>query len=425
MQPTGGRAQTTGFATPAGRGEGRGTLLAALAWTLLCLLLVGPGGCARYFRLGREDRLRGAALRDAFHLIPLHHADEVDRDRLYEAAMRAMVESLGDKYSAHLSPAHAQARAAEMEGAYTGIGVSLWPTDGFPLVVEVVEGGPAWRADIRPGDFIVSINGLDTKGRFINEVRAAAFWEAGADVHLEVLRPAGAQTLTPTLALEAIPFPKVQWEMPADGIGLITVPCFKVGTASQFADALDAWQAEGLRALILDLRDNGGGLLVETLQLCDMLLDEGLIVRTRSRHPEYQALYEPSEEVAVPSTVPIAVLVNGRSASAAEVVAGTLQANGRATIIGTRTWGKGSGTGLRHLPDGSALVLTIWRAELAGGKTIEGEGIEPDVVAGWLPPPPDRAEGQDVYGWLERNRDSRQEQLDEAVRLLQEKLSAK
>lgn len=388
-------------------------LMLLLAWFLVWVF---------YYRPTTREQLMVASFSHALDFMSRVYVDEVDQAELYQAAMKGMVQSLGDKHSAYLSPAQMGRLNVETKGEFGGIGVTVRQKNGLPLVVEVHEDCPAWRAGIQTGDFITHVDGEDINGLSFDKVIDVIRGNVGTDVELQLLRPAAEETFTVTLTREKISLPNVEWKMLADGIAWLRVASFDLDLAKRVEEALGELTDEGAQGLILDLRGNAGGVVDQAILVSDMFLTEGLIFSQKSRHPKLAKPVDASAPTGIDATVPVVVLVDEGTASSAEIVAGALQANGRATLVGANTVGKGAVSKVLELPDGSGLALIVSYYELAGGQIIEGDGLHPDVVVGRMPPYPEDGDPDKVDAWRELYAKGKEEQLQKAVEVLREKL---
>ncbi|MCK4301031.1 MAG: peptidase S41, partial [Planctomycetes bacterium] len=211
-------------------------------------------------------------------------------------------------------------------------------------------------------------------------------------------------------------------EMLEPDIGLLRVEQLDQHSLVKIEEGIGALLSQGMRGLILDLRDNTGGLLDQAVAVSDLFLNQGAIVKLASRLPQERDSFEATERMALPLDLPVVVLVDGRTASAAEIVAGALKQYGRATIIGTRTFGKGAVNKIYPLPDGSGLILTVAHYSIPPGTIIEGNGIEPDIVVGELPPFPSGSDRDEVDRWIAEQKKAGEQQLECARKFLQERV---
>lgn len=372
---------------------------------LSILLLVVVISWACYQRAVRNRY--AATLAEALHLIQTHYIEEVEPRVLFEGAMRGMVGTL-DSYSHYSPPEEFDNFQQQMEGELVGVGIVVhWDeATGQLKVDEALIGKPAHLAGIRAGDAIVSIDGvpLDPVQRALAVKRIRG--QAGTQVRLGVLHPGQREPVEYELTRTAIPLQTVLGDVRReDGtwiyrlvdhprIGYIRIfDRFGERTAEEFRAALASFRRPGetIDGLILDLRYNPGGLLEAAVEICDLLLERGLIVTTRGRNGVELARYEARPGVELPEHVPVVVLVDRLSASASEIIAAALQDNGRAVVVGQRTWGKGTVQNLLKLEGGrSALRLTVGSYRRPSGKEIhkwkqareeDDWGVRPDP--GW------------------------------------------
>jgi len=389
----------------------------------LLLVLFVAVWMVRSFWPARERKMV-AAYEQALKYIPEHYVDEIDAETLHRAAMAGMLKALPDRYSGYMPPDQVRATSQQIEGQFGGIGVSVRPQDGGVMVVEVFN-GPAKDGGIRARDLIVAADGQSLAGKTLDEALALIRGEVGTRIALGIRRAdtGKAERLTITRAL--IRIPNVSWKVVGPGIGLVLIRQFDMHTVQEMKDALCHLHREGaLRGLLLDLRANPGGLLPQAVETADMFLSHGLIVKLGSRLKEERAEYFATLATVLPADVPIVVLVDSQTASAAEVLAGALQAQHRATIVGTRTFGKGFVGKTHLLPDGSGFMLIVSHYTVASNRMIEGNGIEPDVKVGELPPPPAQESPEAIREWIAAYTKAVQEQADKGLEVLKERMKA-
>jgi carboxyl-terminal processing protease len=395
------------------------TYLPVLSWVLVLLVFAWLAVWFFFLRPSTEERLQYAAFVQALNYIEASYVDEVDRNVLYQGAMEGMVRALGDRFSHFQTPDSLRLLGEQAKGQFAGIGIvlSAWPPAG--LVEEVIEGGPAEAAGMLKGDLITEVDGVDVADEPFGGLPKLIRGEKGTNVSISVRRGTTDDLLTFEVTRGIIEIPNVEWEMLDSGMGLVRLALFDEGCADELADAFRAVLSEDAAGIILDLRGNNGGLVPEAVAICDQFLDDGLILAQRTReglvHPTTRAV----PGTVVPTDVPVVVLVDRGSASASEIVAGCLQGHGRAALVGTHTVGKGVINQVFGLRDGSGLMLTVARYELAGGKVIGEDGLTPDVVAGEMPEPPRDAPVEELRQWyLENRQKARQAQLDAAEAVL-------
>ena len=307
-------------------------------------------------------------------LIHQNYAGEVDPSALEEGAARGMVAALDDPYSVYFDEAEFTRFIEEMDASYTGIGVEVQMENGQMVVIAPFEGSPAAEAGIVSGDILLKVNDLTitekTYAEAISQMRSA---DDGTPLALSVLR--GNETLTLSVSRRTINLETVTCTE-FDDISYIRIRSFDSPTAGEMAAAIEAAEKRNARGLVIDVRDNPGGYLESVADIADMLLPRCTIVYTKDKHDKQHSLYESDADC---TALPIVLLVNENSASASEVLAGALKDNGRATLVGTRTYGKGSVQSLFRLGQGGAKI-TVAHYYTSGGYIIDGNGITPHHV---------------------------------------------
>jgi carboxyl-terminal processing protease len=360
-------------------------LAALLLWT-------AGSGFLQHLHASGEDIYKGLkTFTDVIEIIEKSYVDEVDTKDLIQKAIQGMVSSL-DPHSALLPPEAFEDLKIDTRGEFTGIGISISLKDGFITVVAPIEGTPAWKAGIQAGDRIVEVDGKAT--RDLREAVKMMRGPLGTPVKVTVLREGEPDPTDFNLVRDVIPIESVRSLSLRPGYGYVWITHFRDQTADDLRKALaelDRPEAP-LRGLILDLRDNPGGLLPQAIEVSDLFLEKGTILSIKGRLKRHTKIFDAKPD-ASPPRYPIVVLINGGSASASEIVAGALQDHHRALILGTTTFGKGSVQTVENLRDGYGLKLTIARYYTPSGRSIQAKGIEPDIeVAAWSPEPgPDGA----------------------------------
>lgn len=309
---------------------------------------------------------------------------DADSDELIYGAIRGMLRVL-DPHSAFLDPQQVQILTSDSEGRYGGVGVEIDVQDGWLTVVSVFAGGPADRAGVKPGDRFLRIAGEEARDLPVEEAQEHMRGAPGTQVKVTLRRPSADAALELSLAREIIEVHAVDARVLSDRSVYVRLKLFQETTASELRRALDeaverSAAAGGVRGILLDLRDNPGGLLSSAVLVADEFLGDGVIVSTRGRSGQLQREYRATAAGTRPEW-PMVVLINGYSASAAEIVAGALADHKRAVIVGTRSFGKGSVQNVIELPDHSAVKLTTALYYTPSGRSIQAHGIEPDVVA--------------------------------------------
>ena len=307
------------------------------------------------------------------------YVDDVDDAELMQSAIRGLLLDL-DPHSAYLEADDARAFDESTSGAYAGIGVEVQRLpDGSLRVVAPIDDTPAARAGIRSGDLIVAVDGEQLTPAS-HDGMGPLRGEPGTEVVMTVVREGEPLPMEVPVTREEIRITSVRGRLLEPGYGYVRISAFQVETATDFQRQVRELQEQGeLRGLVLDLRSNPGGLLTSAVQIADDLLDEGRIVSTRGRHPISE-----TEFSATPGDLldgaPVVVIVDAGSASASEVLAGALGEHGRARIIGSRTFGKGSVQTLLPLDNGDSVKLTTARYYTPNGRSIQARGIDPEVV---------------------------------------------
>ena len=303
-------------------------------------------------------------------------ASPVDRSVLDAAAVEAMLAKLGDKWSAYYAAGDYAQLKALLDGRYSGLGVWLRRTDtGKILVASVLPESPAALAGLRVGDQLVVVDGKSTRNSDLGDVVAGLRGPSGTNVAIEIARDGVAKTLV--LRRSSVEAGDVSVAYVAPGVARIRVAAFTRGVGTQVIHAVTALRHDHARGIVLDLRGNPGGLLEEGVAVAGAFLDGGPVVSYSGRTTAKRVINAPKGGDA---TTPLAVLVDGGTASAAEVVTGALQDRGRAVVVGAQTFGKGSVQEPIRLSDGSAIELTIARYLTPNGRSLDGVGITPDII---------------------------------------------
>ena len=343
------------------------------------------------------------------------YVEPIDDRELVESAIRGMVSDL-DAHSEYLDADEYQDIRISTSGSYSGVGLEVSEDKGRILVVAPIDGTPAFRAGIRPGDVIVAIDDASVRRDGLKETISRLRGRSGTRVSVSVLRGPDAELLIYNLRRENIRVASVRSDTLDPSIGYVRISQFSENTASELSRAVDTLQddfsaaGDELRGLVLDLRNNPGGILDSAVDVSDLFLDRGVIVQAEGRTSEAHFVREAGTGDILDGT-PIVVLVNKGSASASEIVAGALQDHHRALVVGTETFGKGLVQTVMPLSRGRAIKLTTSRYYTPSGDSIHEKGIEPDInVAG-----DQRYPGRQLTAGLDREGD---EQLAEAVRLL-------
>jgi carboxyl-terminal processing protease len=314
---------------------------------------------------------------DALRIIKENYVEQVSMKDLIYGALNGMTKSL-DPFSSFFTPKQYEGFRQETEGEFGGVGIEIGMEKGRPVVISPIDGTPAFRAGIKPGDVILEINGEDTSNMSLIDVVQRIRGKVGTKVQLTIYRKGMEKPMKIELERALIKIESVRWTTLGD-VGYIKLSQFNENVGVQVERALKELTSQRVKGIILDLRNDPGGLLSEAVNVADLFLPEGkLVVYTRSRNGETQK-YFARRKPAVPDDLPVIVLINKGSASASEIVAGALQDYKRAVILGEKSFGKASVQNIIPLEDGSALKLTVAYYYTPLGKLIHNRGIVPDV----------------------------------------------
>ncbi len=359
-------------------------IILALALGLAVALPLLPRSNAR--AAGDADYQRMRVFTEVMSEIEQKYVEKKTTDELLTEALKGMVSSL-DPHSAYLTPDEYKDLQIETKGSFQGVGIEITLKDGILTVVSPIEGTPAFLAGVQAGDRIIKIDGKLTKGMSLTDAVKMIRGPKGSKVMLTILREGAAKLQDYAINRELIPIRSVRYNLLEDGYGYVRIASFQEDTTQDLVKALRVLQGQKvpLKGLVLDLRNDPGGLLQEAVSVSDQFLKEGLIVSTKGRLPNQQMVFRATKN-GMAQDYPMIVLVNNGSASASEIVAGALQDNKRALVLGTQTFGKGSVQTIIPLEDKGALRLTTARYYTPSGRSIQAKGIEPDLVVPFEPP---------------------------------------
>ncbi len=349
-----------------------------LAW----LLFANPGA-----RASTHDTYQSLEVfSNVLTLIQKNYVDEVDTSDVIQGAIKGMLASL-DPHSSYLKPDDFKELKMETKGSFTGIGVEITIKDSVLTVVSPIEGTPGDKIGLKAGDKILRIGKELTRDMSLMEAVKKLRGPKGTKVTISVHREGWNELKDFTITRDVIPLHSVKSLLLEPGYAYIRITNFQANTTKDFKDALKELSDRGkIRGMVIDLRNNPGGLLAESVKICDIFIDHGVIVSTRGRVKDQNTEYDAHPE-SVPHDYPIVVLVNEGSASASEIVAGALQDHKKAIIVGTQTFGKGSVQTIIPMSNGAGLRLTTARYYTPSGRSIQAKGIEPDIVVESLPQP--------------------------------------
>jgi carboxyl-terminal processing protease len=321
---------------------------------------------------------------EVLDMVRKNYVDEVDTTNLMQGAINGMIRSL-DPHSSFMTPDLYKELEVETQGQFGGVGIEIMIIKDVLTVVSPIEDTPAFHAGIKPGDYILKIDGKSTKDITITEAVKLLRGAKDTKVTLTILRENMTKPKDISLTRAIIQVKSVKVKKMEDNIGYIRIAAFQEKTAEAIRKALKELDSKNnpMKGLVLDLRNDPGGLLDQAIEVSDIFLKSGIIVSTRGRVKAMEtksAAKDNNNEI----TCPIVVLVNEGTASAAEIVAGSLQDNGRALIVGTQTFGKASVQTVIPLEGGSALKLTTARYYTPKGRSIQAEGIKPDIIVPFM-----------------------------------------
>ena len=317
---------------------------------------------------------------DVLSQVQMSYVEEPNVDELVNGAIKGMLQTL-DPHSADLTPDMLKQVEVETKGAFGGLGIEIGIKDGILTVISPIEDTPAFRAGLQAGDKIVRIENEPTREMNVMDAVKKMRGEPGTKVTISIMREGLTEPKPYTITRDIIKIRSVKAKTMGDGIGYIRLTQFQQDTDGELEKALQQQSKEkgGLKGLVLDLRNNPGGLLDQAVKVADRFLESGLIVYTDGRLENQKYKYFAHKEGTF-AGFPIVVLVNAGSASASEIVAGALQDHGRAIVLGTQTFGKGSVQTIIPMEDGSAIRLTTARYFTPNGRSIQAKGIEPDIA---------------------------------------------
>ena len=340
--------------------------------------IVGSGFYRNLSAKGSETYKGLKLFSDVIELVEKNYVDPVDSKELIDKAIEGMVHSL-DPHSALLTPDDFKELKVETQGEFMGIGVSITMRKGFVTVISPIVGTPAYKSGIKAGDRIVKVD-----GKLTTDLRQAVKMirgPKGTKVVVTIVRKESKEPINFDLIRDVIPVESVKSVLLKPGYGYVWVTNFRDNTTEDLVAALEKYESANvqLKGLILDLRDDPGGLLNQSIKVSDLFIEKGKILSVKGRLKKNDQVFEATPNQ-VKRDYPIVALINGGSASASEIVAGALQDHKRALILGTTSFGKGSVQTVEPLRDGYGLKLTIARYYTPSGRSIQAKGIEPDII---------------------------------------------
>ncbi|NLL71228.1 MAG: S41 family peptidase [Epulopiscium sp.] len=307
-----------------------------------------------------------------------YYVDGIDKEKLMEGTYTGLVAGVGDPYTVYYNEEDFERFKVETEGSYAGIGVivSVDPEDQLITIISPFIGSPGEKAGLLPGDKIIQVNGTDVTGKKLDEAVSMIKGPEGTKVTLKIFRKSENDVFTVDVRRATIDVPTVHHEILDDNIGYLKITGFDQVTYKQFMEAYTDLNEKGQKGLIIDVRNNPGGLLHIVAKIADELLPEGLIVYTEDKNGRREELRSDAKQI----QVPLVVLTNENSASASEILAGAIKDHGIGTLVGTTTFGKGLVQNIIDLEDGTAIKVTTSKYYTPNGTHIQDIGIEPDYI---------------------------------------------
>jgi carboxyl-terminal processing protease len=309
-----------------------------------------------------------------------YYVDEIDTKKLINGAIKGMLREL-DPHTSYMPPEAFKEFESETSGEFGGLGIEISIANNVLTIISPIEDTPAWKAGIKPGDKIVAINGESTKGFSLVDASNSLKGKDGAKVTLSIVREGSDKPLDIVITRGRVKIKSVKTTKLDDGFIYIKITSFIENTGADLEKVLTDFKSKNngnIEGVLIDLRRNPGGLLEQAIRVSDLFIKEGVIVSTIGRDPKNKEISYATKKAPF-GDVPVVVLMNEYSASASEIVAGALQDNKRAVIVGERSFGKGSVQSAIKLGDGSGLKLTVARYYTPSGVSIQSEGIKPDI----------------------------------------------
>jgi len=350
----------------------------------LALVLIGSAPLTAHGAVGEKQSERYENIetfQKVLHFVEQNYVEEVKNRQLIQGAIKGMLETL-DPHSNFLGPEVFRDMKIETSGKFGGIGIEIGMKDNVLSVVTPIEDTPAWKAGIKPNDRIIKIDGESTKGMTLTDAIAKMRGRKGESITLTLAREGGGAARDVKIVRELIKIQSVKSDLLESGFGFVRLTNFNEAAAGDIKKAmadLEKKSGGSLKGLVFDLRYNPGGLLDQAVEVASLFIDDGVIVSTMGRAKEQKEVRYATKGVAR-KDLPVAVLVNGSSASASEIVAGALQDHNRALILGQTTFGKGSVQTILDLGQDMGLKLTVARYYTPSGRSIQEKGVVPDVM---------------------------------------------
>ena len=353
-------------------------LKGALCGALAMLLVAGLVSCELRIGSGDITSKTSEKLSELQNLIDKHYMGDVKEKDLEDGIYKGYISGLNDPYSVYYNKKETKALYESTGGEYDGVGAVMSQSydTGVITITQVYKDSPAEKAGLKDNDILYKVNGKEVTGKDLSKVVSKIKGKKGTTVKLTVLRGENADEVTVTATRDTVQAQTIEYKMLDDQIGYIDVSEFDTVTYDQYKSALEDLENQGMTGLVVDLRNNPGGSLKTVCDMLDLMLPEGLIVYTEDKDGKKTEMKSDDEHQ---FTKPMAVLVNGNSASASEIYAGAIQDYGIGKIVGTQTYGKGVVQQIFDLDDGTAVKLTIAKYFTPKGRSINGKGITPDT----------------------------------------------
>lgn len=350
-----------------------------VATSIASVLLTLGGLCYALDMTGQKmgDVLRFAGV---YRLIESHYVTDVDSTKLMDGAISGMIQSLGDPHSIYLDPKTYHQLMEQTIGSFGGIGIYMGFKDNKVSVISVMDDSPAARAGIQANDEILAVDGVSVTEIQPEEVAIHIRGEVGTEVTLSIRRN-GTEDKEFVIQRDTIQVKTAEGRMLENNMGYIRIAAFSENTAQEFRDAYEALENEGMKGLVIDLRENPGGLVTSSVEIANMVVPEGPVVSVVERDGGKEEYTSSLKEL----KYPLVVLIDGNSASAAEILAGAVQDTGAGTLVGSKSFGKGSVQTVLPMFHDDAVKLTIAKYYTPSGRNIDGVGIEPDVSIEFQP----------------------------------------
>ncbi len=338
---------------------------------------------------------------EAWNQVHQNYVGTIDDQKLVYGAVRGMVAGLDDPYTVFFDPDEAKRFSGDVSGKFFGIGIEIGMHNNALTVISPLDDSPAAKAGLHSGDVIVKIDDQDTTDLSLPDAVSRIRGDRGTLVKLTVVPSGGSELKDVSIARDLIQVKSVKWEVKAGNIGYVRITQFSDDTTDLTSQALREFKAKNVSGIVLDLRNNPGGYLQGAQEVVSMLVPHGVVVSEKQKDGQKQDLFTVADPIL--TDTPLVVLVNGGSASAAEIVSGAIQDKSRGKLVGEKTFGKGSVQNVKDLPGGSSLKITIAEWLTPAGRMINKQGIAPDLEVKLTP---------------DDEKNNRDPQLDKALELL-------